>query len=173
MKITLAQAVHLRSIIGRRIQELVHERVSVSTVQASKGEKYEKPERTMEEVTLELNEARKHYRELDFAATSANLQSKISWDGEEISITEALEISKQLRGEVSELKRFGQRKKQEKEFNYRSESESFVYAMYEPEVYRQNALKLERKVNRLSQEIEATNHRTDFEFAPASIYLEY
>lgn len=173
MKITLAQAVPLRTIISRRIQELLQERVNVSSVEVEQGEKYEKPARSMEEITAELEVARNDFRALDVAMAKANLENTIEWDGKEISIMEAIELAKQLRGEVDQLKKFGKRKKQERHTSWRNETVTIAYAMYDPEEYRKRALKLERQVNRLSQEIEAKNHRVEFEFEPAIRYLEY
>ncbi|MDF2534087.1 MAG: hypothetical protein K0R18_244 [Bacillales bacterium] len=173
MKITLAQAVPLRGIISRRIQELLHERNSVSVVTIEKGDTYEKPVRSMELVTEELTQAREDLRKLDIVMTTANLSAFVKWDGEDICITEAIELSKQIRGEVTQVKAFGNRKKQEKETNWRSpESSNIVVALYEPETYRQLALKLERQVNKLSQDIEAKNHTVEIEYAGAIRYIE-
>jgi hypothetical protein len=170
MKISLAQAVALRNILARRIQELLTERSQVAVVTVPMGEKFELPLRTIEEVTEELNEVRAHYRQLDVAMAFANISHTISWDGEEITIMEAIELAKQLRGELNELKRFASRKKQE----YRSEYGEVVmveHALYDPNEYKEEAKKLEKRVNRLSYLIEAENHKVTFDFPPASIYI--
>lgn len=174
MKITLAQAVPLKGIISRRIQELLSERISVSTITVEKGQQYEAPERSMEIVTAELNQAREDFRKLDITMTAANLTNTVKWDGQDISITEAIELSKQTRAEVNVIKALGSRKKQEKEtIRYGlTENNNYVIALYEPEEYRQKALKLERQVNKLSQDIEAKNHSVEIEFAAASRYIE-
>lgn len=173
MRITLAQAVPLRGIISRRIQELLTERNNVSVAEAKQGETYDTPIRNMEEVSNELEIARNDFRKLDVAMAVFNLNEKLVWDGSEVSIIEAIELAKQLRGEVSQLKNFGQRKKQERSTDWRSNETTVVHALYDPEEYRKNALKMERQVNRLSQEIEAKNHKVEFDFEAASRYLEF
>lgn len=173
MKITLAQAVPLRGIISRHIQELLQERNNVATVETKQSETYEKPSRSIDEVADELNVARKDFRQLDVSMAKANLEGELEWDGSVLSITEAIELAKQLRGEVAQLKNFGRRKKQERSTNWRTEEVTIVHALYDPEEYRKKALKMERQVNRLSQEIEAKNHKVEFDFEAATRYLEY
>lgn len=172
MKITLAEAVPLRGIIYKRIQELLTERDSVAVVEAAPGESYEKPSRSMDEVSSDLEEARKDYRMLDVEMARLNLNSYLEWDNQKYCITEAIELSKQVRGEAQKLKYFGGRKKQERETNWRNDSTVIAHAQYNPEEYRKKGLKLERQVNRLSTKIEAANHTVEFEFEPASRYLE-
>lgn len=78
MKISLLEALPLRNTISRRIQDLLTERDSVAFVQFEKGEEYEKPERTVDEVTAELNEVRRDFRKLDVLVYQANLEAKIT-----------------------------------------------------------------------------------------------
>src|SRR4051812_14677739 len=111
MQITLAQAVSLRNIIARQIQELIRERSQIAVISVPKGEKYEKPAKTIEDITNEINQLRSHYRQLDVAMAKANLQHTFQWDDQVITIMEAIELAKQQRGELNELKQFGQRKK--------------------------------------------------------------
>lgn len=171
MKITLDEAVALRGIISRRIQDLIKERVSVSTAEAKPGEDYEKPTRTVEEVTSELNEARKDFRKLDVLMAKTNIENTINWDGNEITITEAIELAKQLRGEVHSLKNFSSKKKQERRTNWQNVVESVIFALFDPEAYRKEALKMERQVNKLSSNIAHKNHLVEVDFEPASKYL--
>lgn len=174
MKITLAQALPVRNAISRRIQELLQERNRVAFVEVEKGEQYEKPTRSIEVVTKELEETRMDFRRLDVSVATENLKATIQWDGEEISLIEAIEIAKQIRGEVKDLKNFGNRKKQERKASNgwgNSDANIIVFAMYEPEEYRKKALKLEREVTRLSLEIERKNHFVEFEFANAERYI--
>lgn len=122
MKISLLEALPLRNTISRRIQDLLTERDSVAFVQFEKGEEYEKPERTVDEVTAELNEVRRDFRKLDVLVYQANLEAKITQDDEEISIAEAIELAKQLRGEAGRLKVYAKSKKQERNHNYGSDT---------------------------------------------------
>ncbi|MNJ90091.1 hypothetical protein D3C87_76840 [compost metagenome] len=174
MNITLAQAVPLKGIIARRIQELIQERNNVSTVTVENGVHAELPARSMEEVTKELEQTREDFRKLDVIMTHANLSNFIKWDNNNITITESIELAKQIRGEVNSLKSFGNRKKQEKENNWRNplDKPSTTHTTYEPEEYRQKALKLERQVNKLSQDIEAKNHSVEITFVAADRYIE-
>ncbi|WLR41210.1 DIP1984 family protein [Bacillus carboniphilus] len=173
MKITLAQAVPLRSIISRYIADLLEERDSVSTVETIVGEKYEKPVRSVDDVTIEIERSRKDFRRLDTSMAEMNLQAKVFWDDKEISITEAIELAKQLREEVNVFKEYGKRKKQTLSSNWHHEEKVMIHTLYDPEEYRKKALKLERQVNRLSQDIEAKNHQVEFEFKSATRYLDY
>lgn len=172
MKITLAQAVHTLGDIGKHIQELIQERNSVAYVTAPKGEEYNKPTRSVDEVTAEINQARADYRELQTLMRKANLESTIVWDGKEVSIDEAIEISKQQRGELNVVKSFGRAQKQSTSSNWRSDSSEVTWAQFDPEVYRKAAIKLEKQVRKLSQDIEAKNHAVEFEFTAGERYIE-
>lgn len=170
MQISLAEAVSLRSVISRQIQDLIHERCEISVVSVPKGENYEKPNRTIEELTEEINEVRTHFRKLDIAMATANLHHTFEWDQQLITIMEAIELAKQMRGELRDLKKFASRKKQDYSPHY-GDVVMVEYALYDPEIYREKVKKLERKVNRLSSLIEAQNHKATFDFPPAAIYL--
>ncbi|MFP3726397.1 hypothetical protein U8V72_14510 [Priestia filamentosa] len=174
MKITLAQALPVRNAISRRIQELLQERNRVAFAEAEKGEKYEAPSRNIDDVTTELREARADYRTLDVLVARENLKATVQWDGGEITLVEAIELAKQVRGEVKSLKDFGNRKKQERKSSNgwgSSESNVIIHALYDPEIYRKAALKSEREVNRLSMEIDKKNHSVEFEFENADKYI--
>ncbi|MBH8599424.1 MULTISPECIES: hypothetical protein [unclassified Thermoactinomyces] len=170
MQISLAQAVALRNILARKIQELINERSQVAIISVPKGEQFERPNKTIESLTEEINEVRSHFRQLDVAMATANLNHTIHWDDQDITIMEAIELAKQMRGELQELKRFGSRKKQEYSSHY-GEVVMVEHALYDPAEYQEKAKKLERKVNRLSYLIEAENHQVNFDFPPATIYL--
>jgi hypothetical protein len=175
MNITLAQALPVRNSISRRIQELLRERSRVAFVEAEKGEQYEKPQRSIEEVTKELEETRADYRTLDVLVSQENLRATVNWDGKEISLVEAIELAKQIRGEVNVLKDFGNRQKQERKsaqgWGGNTDANVIVHALYDPEQYRKAALKLEREVNRLSLEIDKKNHGVEFTFVNADKYI--
>lgn len=172
MKITLAQAVHTLGDINKNIQELIRDRNEVAYVTATKGETYETPSQTVEEATAAIQQARADYRELQKLMRKANLENTIVWDGQEVSLDEAIEISKQQRGELNIIKGFGRAKKQQNNTNWRSDSTEVTYALFEPEVYRKAALKLEKQVRKLSQDIEAKNHAVEIEFSAGARYIE-
>lgn len=174
LEITLAQAIPLKNIISRRINELQQEREQVAFVEVEKGEKYSTPERDMKTVENELDESHNDYRILDTLIAKNNLDYSLRWDGNDVTIKEAIEVAKERRNEINKLKYFGSRKKQEKtRGNYMQDSSTITHTLYEPEEYRKRGLKLERQVNRLSQEIEAMNHKITFDFEGAERYLDY
>lgn len=171
MKISLLEALPLRNTISRRIQDLLTERDSVAFVEFEKGEEYEKPERTVEEVTTELNEVRRDFRKLDILVYKANLEATITWDDEEICIAEAIELAKQLRGEAGRIKVFARSKKQERQSSYGGEVYLFQKAMFDPAEMQKRVIKLEKLANRLSLNIEKTNHLHSIEFDAAEKYM--
>lgn len=172
MQISLLEALPLRNSISRRIQELLQERDRVAYVEFEKGEDHETPEKTIEEVTNELNEVRNDYRQLDLVVTATNIVAKIEWNGGEITITEAIELAKQLRGEANKLKSYGNSKRVDrKPQNYGETRTIYRKAMFEPSKLQKEGLKLERIANRLSLAIEKANHNQMIEFPAADKYL--
>lgn len=176
MTITLAEAIPLRKVIERRIYELQNERSQVSTLSIEKGEQYEIPTRNVDVITNEIHEAQKEYRTLQTLITRANLDNSVEWDGGELSLTEAIELAKQMRIEIEHFKRLGSRKKSERESGRRGllsdgNSHLLSVALYEPEHYRTKALKFERQSNKLSSLIERKNHFVELTF-DASRYID-
>jgi uncharacterized protein YeeX (DUF496 family) len=171
LEISLLEALPLRNAIARRIQELLQERDRVAFVEFEKGEEYEKPERSVEEITTELNEVREDYRKLDVLVAKANLEAKVEWDGKEITITEAIELAKQLRGEASKLKNYGRSKKQERKYSIGDTKTVYRKALFEPSEMQKQGLKLERMADRLSLAIEKANHLHTIKFDAAEKYL--
>lgn len=171
-KIALFEALPLKNTISRRIQELLQERDNVAYIEWEKDQKEETsaPTKTVDQVTDELETARLDYRTLNTLMVEANLNAKVVWDEKELSITEALELAQQLRGEANKLKAYGRSKKQERVHNY-SDTPTYRKATFDPEKMQKNALKLERMANRLSNAIEKANHNHEIEFAAADKYL--
>ncbi|MEH6970968.1 MULTISPECIES: hypothetical protein [Bacillus] len=87
-----------------------------------------------------------------------------------MSITEALELAQQLRGEANRLKSYGRSKETERLSSY-SDVISYRKAMFDPEKMQSKGLKLERMANRLSNAIEKANHNYEIEFEAADKYL--
>ncbi|EQM25309.1 hypothetical protein [Bacillus licheniformis] len=169
-KIALFEALPLRNTISKRIQELLQERESVAYVEYDKGEEYIKPTKSVDQITSDLEEARKDYRDLVVLMSEANLNAKVVWDEKELSITEALELAQQLRGEANRLKSYGRSKETERLSSY-SDVISYRKAMFDPEKMQSKGLKLERMANRLSNAIEKANHNYEIEFEAAEKYL--
>ncbi|RXT07902.1 hypothetical protein [Ammoniphilus sp. CFH 90114] len=175
--ITLAEAIPLRKMLERRINELFSERWEHAYVIIEKGDSYEPYPRTMDIISEEIYELQRDYRVLGRLVTEANLSQKMTWNGEEVTLMEAIELAKQLRMDLNQLKSFSTRKKTERlmERGRRGPSSDasslMTVALYDPEVYRQKALKLERQVNRLSASIEHQNHMVSIPF-DASKYID-
>lgn len=171
-KLSLAALVPLRSDIASRVTELDNEREQNAFCEYLKGEKAEKPTRSFALITEELEEAREDFRAIDELIHSANLTNKIKWNNQEISIFTAMQIAKHMRKEASSLKSYGSRKKEEIRSYYNGGEKTIIRAMYDIEKARENGLKLERKVKRLSQLIEDECHNIFLEFPQAEKYIE-
>ncbi|MEC1289438.1 hypothetical protein P9B58_03970 [Bacillus mojavensis] len=169
-KIALFEALPLRNAISKRIQELLQERDSVAYVEHDKDEKYTKPTKNVDQITAELESTKKDYRELVVLIAKANLDAKVLWDEKELSITEALELAQQLRGEANKLKSYGRSQKTERVNSY-SDVISYREALFDPDKMQAKGLKLERMANRLSNSIEKANHNYEIEFEAADKYL--
>ena len=172
MKITLAEAVNLKSIVGKRLIELQQERTRAAVVKvAKKGDEIEVSERTLDEITAELTEARTDIRQLGLLLATANLANTVVWDGVEIPLTVALELAKQLRGEVAALKGFGNYKKEEQVSERWSGESFFQVTTFEPKEYKAAALTLDRQVNKLSSDLNHKNYTIQVEFPAAVKYI--
>lgn len=163
-KIPLAEGVKLKSIITRKIQELISEIQFVSHAIVEKGETPKTSGRKLAEVEAELARVRKDARTLDKLIYRANIDHTVTFKGEEMPIVEAIELATQLRADVSLYKELGQ---SEKETLYHGGSESVIFysvALYEPEEYRKRANKMEKDAHRLSNLINAKNYQVEIEF---------
>jgi len=175
--VTLAEAIPLRKMLERKMNELFSERWDKSHVVIEKGEVYEPYPRTMEMISEEIYQLQRDYRVLGRLIAEANLTHKVIWNGEEFLMIEAIELSKQLRMDLNQLKTFAAQKKMERvvERGRRGSggeaSSLLTVALFDPEEYRQKALKLERQVNRLSAIIEHQNHLISIPF-DASRYMD-
>ena len=172
MKITLAEALPLRAAIMRRISELVEERNAVSTITFVPGEveNIEHPVRKVDEITGEIEEARADFRKLDVLMARANVTETLEWEGKSYTIIEAIELAKQMRSEVAELKRLAGRKKEEIQRGFGG-STTITRTLYEPEEMRKKAIELEKRANRLSQLIDKKNYQVEIDFPEAEKYL--
>lgn len=177
MEIVLNEAVRLKSVVSRKLRELLTERerisfVTVSSKKVEEGASYEKHDRTVEEVTLDIEEVRKEEREISYALSKANLENTVKWDGEDIPLTTGLLLSKQLRAELEGLKSFSIRNKVETSFSYSSSESNYDLAQYEPKEYKKKADKLERQVNKLSSDLNAANYSIYVDIECADKYYE-
>ena len=168
--IPLAEGVKLKSILTKKIQELINEIHLVSHAIVEKGEKPNPSGRPLTEVEMELAQVRKDSRTLDKLIYRANIDHTISFKGEELPIVEAIELASQLRAEASLYKDLG---KEEKERLYHSTGDSIIFyqvAMYDPAEYRNRANDLEKEAHRLSNLINAKNYQVEIEFDDSNYF---
>ncbi|RUL46511.1 MULTISPECIES: hypothetical protein [Lysinibacillus] len=163
-KIPLAEGVKLKSILTKKIQELISEIHLVAHAIVEKGEKPNPSGRSLAEVEAELAQVRKDSRTLDKLIYRANIDNTITFKDEELPIVEAIELASQLRADASLYKDLG---KSEKERLYHSTGDSVIFyqvAMYEPSDFRNRANELEKEAHRLSNLINAKNYQVEIEF---------
>ena len=177
-RISMADAVYLRSFIQKKIAESVTARSEAATVTFAKGETPEMPETDVATWGERVERARADFRALDVAMARANLENAINWDNRTIPLLEALQLAKDLRAQVNELKKLGARRKTERASSgplyshvERTYADLIVQTTYDPADMVRRAEKLERQVNRLSREIDRKNEEIEIPFASADAYM--
>ena len=162
-KIPLAEGVKLKSILSKKIQELITEIHQVSHAVVEKGQQAQSSGRPITEVETELAQTRKDSRLLDKLIYRANIDHTVSFKGEELPIVEAIELASQLRAEATLYKQLSQSQKEE----LFTASDSVIFynvALYEPAEYRKRAIDVEKDAHRLSNLINAKNYQVVIEF---------
>ncbi|MED4211938.1 hypothetical protein SAMN04487776_10931 [Priestia megaterium] len=162
-KISLAEAVKLKSVLSKRIHELEEEMDRVAFVEIEKGEKIPPQARSLSHVEQDLEDIRKDLRLLDKLMYQANIQNNITYNEHKLTIVEAIEYATQLRAKARKYKEFGSSSKEE--YPYYGEGVSIIkVATFDPEEYRLKGLEVEKKANRLSNLINAKNYQIELEF---------
>ncbi|MEG0473741.1 MAG: hypothetical protein RR588_15525 [Solibacillus sp.] len=163
MAINLAEAVKLKSILTKKIQELTSSVHQVTHTIIEKGEQPVKPEYTLEMIEAELKDIRKDSRKLDSLIYRANIDNTITFKDEVMPIVEAIELAIQLRAEAAFCKDLGMT---EKESYYHSSGETLLYnvALFDPMYYRNRSNELEKEAHRLSNLINVKNYQVQIEF---------
>ncbi|MEK4427028.1 hypothetical protein [Solibacillus sp. FSL K6-1523] len=163
MAINLAEAVKLKSILTKKIQDLTSSVHQASHTIIEKGEQPVKPEYTLEMIETELKDIRKDSRKLDSLIYRANIDNTIAFKDEIMPIVEAIELAIQLRAEAAFCKQLGM---SEKETYYHSSGETILYnvALFDPMHYRNQSNELEKEAHRLSNLINAKNYQVEIEF---------
>ncbi|MCR8635502.1 hypothetical protein [Paenibacillus radicis (ex Xue et al. 2023)] len=100
VQITMAEALSVRAAIGRKLHQLFHERNMNSTSIIEKGETAEIPARSVDVLTREIEAVNADFRKIDVLLAKANIERTIVWDGQPITILEAIELAKQTRIEI-------------------------------------------------------------------------
>lgn len=162
--ITLAEAVKLKSIITKKIQELEEEirRVAFATVE--KGASPEIGPRTLTIVEAELERVRFDARTLDRLMYRANIDHTIEFKGEKLAIVEAIELATQLRAKARLSKDLSTSPKEEIQFGYAETTTVYRVALFDPEAYRLQAIQAEKDAHKLSNLINAKNYAIHVEF---------
>lgn len=163
LSINLAEAVKLKSIITKKIQEATMNVHQLIHVIIEKGEQPVKPDYTLEMLEAELKQLRKDSRKLDALIYRANIDNTITFKEEVMPIVEAIELASQLRAEAAFCKQLGS---EEKEAFFHNSGETLLYrvALFDPIEYRNRANEIEKEAHRLSNFINAKNYQIQIEF---------
>lgn len=169
-KISLAEAVKLKSILAKRIHELEEEMYRVAFAEIEKGGKIPKQVRSLSVVEHDLEIVRKDFRLLDKLMYEANISNVVEFNGDALTIVEAIEYATQLRAKARLYKLFGASKKEEYPYNFGEAAALIKVALFDPEEYRLKALENERQANRLSNAINAKNYSIELDFNSANYF---
>ena len=169
-KITLAEAVKLKSILKNRIHELEDEMRRVAFTTVEKGNTPEKGLRTLEIVETELDEVRLDSRVLDRLMYRANIDNEIEFQGHQLAIVEAIELATQLRAKARFYKELSMAQKEEIQYGYSESTIVYRVALFDPEEYRVKSLQAEKDAHKLSNFINAKNYSITLDFDDAKYF---
>lgn len=173
-EITLKRAVKLRSDLEKKIQELSAEASRLETTTVEKGEEAEMPERTMDEVIADMVGVQDQFEELKDIIRTANVTNTVTWDGQNLSISRAIDQSTRMRMNADRFKNLGKRKKKERQGANRygvGNPDLFTITIYDPDAWRSAGEKLAREAERLSDLIDEKNLQVTVEIPFAEEYL--
>lgn len=163
-KLSLAEAVKLKSVLAKRIHELEEEMDRVAFVDVEKGSKKSVQARSLSKVEKEIDEIRYDFRLLDKLMYRANYENTVSFNGEELTIVEAIELATQLRAKARKFKEFGTADKEALQYGYGEGVSVIRLAMFDPEEYRVKAVEVDRLANRLSNAVNTKNYSIELDF---------
>lgn len=163
-KISLAEAVKLKSVLSKRIHELEEEMDRVAFVEIEKGSKVPVQVRSLVNVEQDIEEVRKDFRLLDKLMYQANIENELVFNDESLTIVEAIELATQLRAKARKYKEYGASSKEDHPYPFGETVSIVKVAMFDPEVYRLKGLEIERQANRLSNLINAKNYSIELDF---------
>jgi len=162
--INLAEAVKLKSILAKKVQELVSELHRSAFVTVEKGQAPKTSNRAMKVIEAELAQVRLDVRTLDRLVYEANIINTVDLKGEKLALVEAIELATQLRADVELCKQFSMHEKESVRMGYGETTMLYEIAMYEPDDYRERAIKLEKDAHKLSNLINAKNYSVEINF---------
>jgi hypothetical protein len=162
--INLAEAVKLKSILAKKVQELVSELHRSAFVTVEKGQTPKTSNRAMKVIEAELAQVRLDVRTLDRLVYEANIKNSIYFKGEKLALVEAIELATQLRADAELCKDFSMHEKESVRMGYGENTVLYEIAMYEPDEYRERAITLEKDAHKLSNLINAKNYSVEINF---------
>ncbi|MGE7929515.1 hypothetical protein [Lysinibacillus xylanilyticus] len=162
--INLAEAVKLKSILAKKVQELVSELHRSAFVTVEKGQAPKTSNRAMKVIEAELVQVRLDVRTLDRLVYEANIINTVDFKGEKLALVEAIELATQLRADVELCKQFSMHEKESVRMGYGETTMLYEIAMYEPDDYRERAITLEKDAHKLSNLINAKNYSVEINF---------
>jgi len=162
--INLAEAVKLKSILAKKVQELVSELHRSAFVTVEKGQAPKTSNRAMTVIEAELAQVRLDVRTLDRLVYEANIKNSVDFKGEKLALVEAIELATQLRADAELCKDFSMHEKESVRMGYGENTVLYEIAMYEPDEYRERAITLEKDAHKLSNLINAKNYSVEINF---------
>ncbi|MFJ6263982.1 hypothetical protein [Lysinibacillus xylanilyticus] len=162
--INLAEAVKLKSILAKKVQELVSELHRSAFVTVEKGQAPKTSNRAMKVIEAELVQVRLDVRTLDRLVYEANIINTVDFKGEKLALVEAIELATQLRADTELCKDFSMHEKESVRMGYGETTMLYEIAMYEPDDYRERAITLEKDAHKLSNLINAKNYSVEINF---------
>ncbi|MGE7676166.1 hypothetical protein ACQKMV_21825 [Lysinibacillus sp. NPDC094403] len=162
--INLAEAVKLKSILAKKVQELVSELHRSAFVTVEKGQAPKTSNRAMKVIEAELAQVRLDVRTLDRLVYEANIKNSVDFKGEKLALVEAIELATQLRADAELCKQFSMHEKETVRMGYGENTMLYEIAMYEPDEYRERAITLEKDAHKLSNLINAKNYSVEVNF---------
>ncbi|WP_153733628.1 DIP1984 family protein [Sporosarcina obsidiansis] len=164
MTITLAEGIKLKSILSKQIRELEAEARRVAFMTVEKGTTPQPVSRTLSTVENEMEQVRKDQRTLDFLIYQANSLNTVEFEGQQITLVEAIELAIQLRAKAEFYKEFALANKEEIQYGYAETTTVYRLALFDPEAYRQKVQQAEKSAHQLSNRINTKNYAIDLKF---------
>jgi len=162
--INLAESVKLKSILAKKVQELIGELERSAFVTVEKGQAPKTSNRAMNVIEAELAQVRLDVRILDRLVYEANIKNTVDFKGEKLALVEAIELATQLRADAELCKQFSMHEKESVRMGYGENTMLYEIAMYEPDEYRERAITLEKDAHKLSNLINAKNYSVEINF---------
>ncbi|MFJ3389302.1 MULTISPECIES: hypothetical protein [unclassified Lysinibacillus] len=162
--INLAEAVKLKSILAKKVQEFVGELHRSAFVTVEKGQAPKTSNRAMKVIEAELAQVRLDVRTLDRLVYEANIKNIVDFKGDKLALVEAIELATQLRADAELCKQFSMHEKESVRMGYGENTMLYEIAMYEPDEYRERAIILEKDAHKLSNLINAKNYSVEINF---------